>query len=397
MVKKILTITLFSLFVLTTNAQTETATIEKAKELVANKKYETAFKMLHDFDPNNEKPDIVLLKEDIALNYFVTSIMHKMFAFKDLEANEEIMDYRGKNGSFGIYSFSIDSILGNLIKVYPDNYKLYKGLGDFYYEVQLKYGERWLEDDKTLDNLILKNYQVVIDNKMADYKVYYATGLQYLTRSKYKEAIPCFLKSIELRDDYADAHYNLAYAYLYMDDRHNSLKYANNSFELYEDAELKSDAARMIAQVYSELEDKSNALRYYEIADKIDKENYYNLKPLLALYVETNNTKQLETLNSFYNLAPENPTIYNDLGDIYYRNNKTDELIAFFKSKLITYKTENKITGNLNFYLGRLYLEFDKKTAKEYLLKAKSIFLTVYDKDNQVFKVIEEGIKQTKD
>ena len=153
----------------------------------------------------------------------------------------------------------------------------------------------------------------------------------------------------------------------------------------------------MIAQIYSELKDNNNAIKYFELADKIDNGNYYNLKPLLTLYVETNNPKKEEVLNSFYNLAPDKPTIYNDLGNIYYENKKTDELIELLKSKLEIYKNENKILGNLDFYIGRLYLESDKKTAKEYFLKAKTIFTTIYDKNNQVFKAIEDGIKKTKD
>ena len=395
--RKIMTIAFSTLFMLTIYAQNESVTLENANKLIGNKKYETAFKILQDFDPENENTNIVLLKVDIALNYFVTSIMHEMFAFKDLKENEDIMDFRGKSGSFGIYAFSIDSILSELIKTHPDNYKLYKGLGDFYYQAQLKYGDKWLKDEKELTNLIIKNYQVAIDHKLADDKVYYATGFQYLTQSKYKETIPLFQKSIELNNDCADAHYNLAFAYLYTDDRENALKYAKNSLELYKDTELKSDAARMIAQIYSELKDSNNAINYYELADRLSKENYYNLKPLLALYVETNNPKKEVMLNSFYNLAPDKPTIYNDLGNIYFENKKTGELIEFFKSKLLTYKNEKKIIGNLNFYLGKLYIDSDKKIAKEYFLKAKSIFLAIYDKDNQVFKAIEDGIKRTKD
>jgi len=395
--KKTMTIALLTFFVLTIHAQNEITTLEKANQLIANKKYESAFKTLQDFDPKNEKPDVVLLKVDIALNYFVTSMMHQMFAFKDLKENEEIMDFRGKTGSFGLYSFSVDSILNNLIRTYPDNYRLYKTLGDYYYDAQLRYGENWLKDEKTLKNLIVKNYQTAIDHNIADDKVYYATGFQYLTQNKYKEAIPYFLKSLEIKNDNAETNYNLAYAYLYTDDRDNALKYAKKSLELYKDAELKGDAARMVAQIYSELGDKNNAMMYYEKANEIDNGNYYNLKPLLALYVETNNNKQVEFLNVFYTLAPEKPTIYNDLGEIYYRNNKTAELIEFLKNKLQTYKTENKVTGNLNFYLGKLYLESDKKAAKEYFLNAKAIFSSIYDKNNQVFNAIDEGIKQTKE
>ena len=180
--KKIMTIALSTLLVLTLHAQNESSVLEKANKFIKEKKYETAFKTLQDFDSKNENPNIVLLKEDIALNYFVTSIMHEMFAFKDLKENEDIMDFRGKTGSFGMYSFSIDSTLNTLIKIYPNNYRLYKGLGDFYYQVQQKYSGGWLKDDKTIMDIIIKNYQVAIDHNIADDNVYFVTALQYLTQ-----------------------------------------------------------------------------------------------------------------------------------------------------------------------------------------------------------------------
>jgi hypothetical protein len=45
--------------------------------------------------------------------------------------------------------------------------------------------------------------------------------------------------------------------------------------------------------------------------------------------------------------------------------------------------------------LGRIYIDIDKKVAKEYFLTAKQFFSKEYNKDHQVFKAIEDGIKQT--
>jgi tetratricopeptide (TPR) repeat protein len=391
--KKITTLFL-TLLTLTVFGQTETETIKKANDLIANKKYESAFKLLDDFDPKNSKPDIVLLKENIVLNYFVSSIMHQMFALKDLEKNEDIMVYRGKEGSFGMQMFQVDSILENLIKLYPTNCKLYKGLGEFYYEAHLKYGGKWLKDDNELFKLMETDFQKAVDGNCADYLSYYVLGYINLAQEKYKASIPYFLKSIELHKDYASSHYNLAYAYLYTDDRQNALKYAKNSLDLYTDQTYKSDAARMLGQIYTELKDDKNALENYELADKIDTGNYYNIKPLLNLYVKTNNKKAEETAKAFFNLAPANPTIYNDLEEIYYSNKKENDLTAFYKSQLSSFKDNNKVLGNLNFYLGKIYIDTDKKVAKEYFLKAKDIFSKIYDKDHQVFKAIDEGLKQ---
>ena len=385
---------LLAVFSIPVSGQTEKEILSKATDLVANKKYSSAFKTLKDFDPKDEKPDIVLLEEDIALNYFVTSMMHQMFAFKDLEMNEDVMDYRGKEGVYDMFNFTVNEILDKLIKKYPTNYKLNKGLADFYSDVLLRYPGNWLKKDNILSDLVLKNYQVVIDHQAADYTVYYKVGLELVSLKKYKESIPCFLESIKLKNDNADTHYNLAFAYMYTDDRGNALKYGKNSFDLYTDKTNKEDAARMIGQVYVEMKNDTDAIKYYEIANVMETDNYYNLHPLLGLYVKTSNPKAKETLNTFYNLAPGKPTIYNDLGNIYFENSKTSELIDFYLAKLPDYAADKKISGNLNFYLAQLYLDSDKKAAKDYFLKAKEIFSTVFDKNNGVFNAINEGIKE---
>lgn len=387
----------FILFSITALGQTEAETINQANDLIKNKKYETAFKLLETYDPTNDKPDIVLLKNDILLNYFVTSIMHQIFSLKDIGIDEDIIEYRkNQSGTSSMHMFQIDSILVRLIKKNPNNCSLYKGLGDYYYDAHLRYGGNWLKTDKELFGLIQTNYQKAIDGNCEDYLSHYVLGYIKLIQEKNKESIPYFIKSIELNNEYASSHYNLAYAYLFLDDRTNALNYAKNAFELYEDRIYKSDAARMIGQIYLELKDNENAIINFEQANNIDPENYYNLRPLLDLYVELNDKKVKETTVAFFNLAPENPTIYYDLEEIYYKSKKTNDLIDFYKSQLLEFKNNEQVLGNLNFYLARLYLEIDKKIASEYFLKAKEIFEKSLEKNHPVFKAINDGLKQCK-
>jgi len=390
--KKLVLLILLTLLTITAFCQTETETIKKANDLIANKKYESAFKLLDSFDKKNEKPDIVLLKEDILLNYFVSSLMHEMFALKDLKMNETVEDYRGKEGQYAMFRFDADTIIGDLMKTHPQNGKLYNGLGNFYYEVQTKYSGNWLKDDKELFRLIEVNDKKAIETNCADFMTYFVMGYVNIAQEKYKEAIPYFLKSIELNKDYAGSYYNVAYAYMYIDDRENALKNAKISLDLYTDISFKGDAARMLGQIYSEMKDNKNALLNYELSDKIDPDNYYTIKPILDLYLKTGNLKTITLRNSFFKLGPGKPTIYNDLEEIYSTYSKQDELIAFYKEKLPEYKDDAKVLGNLNFYLGRIYLDKDKKEAKAYFLKAKDILSKVYAKDHAVFNAIQDGI-----
>jgi len=394
--RKLLSIILLISFEISTFGQSNSDVINNAKNLIADKKYDSAYKLLDKSDSKNEIPDIVLLKEEIALNYFVTSIMHQVFGLKDLNPNETIWDYRGKPGEYNMISFPVNEILDKLIKKYPDNYKLYKGLGDFYYEVHLKYGDNWLKKNKELFDLIEKNYSKAIAHDEYDYLTYYALGYLALSQEKYKESIPLFSKSIDLDKNYASAYYNLAYAYLYINERDSAILNAKRSLDLYQDRTYKGDAARMVATIYGELNNELKSIEYYEISNSIDSNNYYTLRPLLNLYVKTESEKAKQTTEIFYKLGPEKPTIYNDLSTIYFENNKIDKLANFYRSNLTKYESDPKVYGNLNFYLGRLYFETDKKTALGYFLKSKEIFTKVYDKDHQVFKVINDAIEKLK-
>ena len=150
----------------------------------------------------------------------------------------------------------------------------------------------------------------------------------------------------------------------------------------------------MTGQIYWEINDNANAIKYFETANQIDPGNYYNLRPLLALYLETENPKTMETTKRFFDLDPENPTIYNDLEELFMNNNKLDTLIDFYKSQFQAYHNNMKVQGNLNFYLGRIFLNKDKKKAKIYFSKARQIFENVFPKEHPVFNVIDKAIKE---
>ena len=389
--KKIISL-LLCFAALTGYSQAQTDVLSAAQKLIDEKKYESAYVLLDKDDPNNEKPDVVLLKEDIVLNYFVSSMMHQAFALKDLKKNEDIMQYRGQTGSFSMFHFQVDSALIKLIALYPDNCKLYRGLAFYYNEVLNKYGG-WLGDEEELEQKIIDNCTKAIDGGCADYATYHNLGVVLLMQEKTQQSIPFLQKATELAPDQADAHYNLAYAYLFTDQHDNALRHAKLSLDLYQDKELKGDAARMVGQILTEQKDYRNALKYYEMADKLIPDNYYNLQPMLKLYLITDDKKATATAKRLFELAPEKTTVYQALEDAYGTAGKESALISFYKAQMSKYKSNSIVMGNLNFYLGNIYLDIDKATAKEYFLKAKELFKQVFKSDHDVFGVIDEVLE----
>ncbi len=387
-------ITLFFILICYTSfAQNES--IIEAHNLIENKKYESAYKVLDKADPNNVNPDIVIEKVDLFLKYFATSMMHQLFAITDLEEDQDIYDVRGKEGQYAMFMFPADSILLGLIEKNPNNYKLHKHLGYFYHEVHLKYGGNWLQPDSVLINSILNHYKLAYENGIYDYWSLYGIGYSLVMLEKYSESIKFFEESINLKSDYATSYYNLSYSYLYLNDRENAIKNSKKAYELYEDPMYKADAARIVAVSYYELEQYENALEFYRICNDIDPNNYYTLKPLLSVEVLLNNEKYKERTKDFFLLAPENPTIYQNLMEIYWKNEKQNELIELLESLKTEYQSENMIYANLFFYIAVIQYDSENfEDSKVNFEKSKEIFSNIFEPDHGVFNAIESYLKE---
>lgn len=381
--------TLFLSFAIT-NAFAQESAIEKAEKLIENKKYESAYNTLNEKDPNNENPEIVIAKTNLFLNYFVSSMMHQMFALKDLEPTEEILDVRGTEGAFSMFWFAPDSILLGLIEKYPTNYELMKALGFYYHEVHLKYNGRWLIPDSFLVDKFKTYYLTAYENNVFDYWSAYGIGYAYLMSQDYKSSIPFFEKSIELKNDYPSSYYNHAFACLYTDQREKAIESAKKAMDLYDYPDYKADAARMIAVIYRELHDTVNAIDFYRQAAEIMPDDYYTLKPLLDLEVAQHTNTYDKRTKEFFRLAPENPTIYQELMEIYWAYNRVDELLEFLSHQQNNYIDNNTVKGNLYFYTAVIY--YDKEDFENADLnfgKAREQFMKVFEPDHPVFEAID--------
>ncbi|KAF5075574.1 Tetratricopeptide repeat protein [anaerobic digester metagenome] len=391
--KKLITLLLL-LYVTASFAQDETQKL--IKQLVEAKKYDSVIKLLNEADPNNQNPELTLAKSDIFLKYFVSSIMHQLFALKDLNENESIMDYRGKEGNFSMYSFPVDSILLRLIDKNPTKYELHKMLGYFYHEVHLKYPDSWFISDSLIVSKFTQYYKTAYENGVFDYWSVYGIGYGYLMQGDNLAAIPYFEKSVELNDSAPATHYNLSYAYLFGENLDKAITQASIALEQYVAPELKADAARIIAIAYNEQKNYQKAYEFYLTSDSIQSGNYYTLKALLNLEVLLNKDSQLGRALEFFLLAPENPTIYQDLMEIYWQNNKPDELISFLKAQLDSNKSNNLITGNIYFYLGNCYfMKENQEEAKKNFLMAKELFSKDFPSNHPVFEAIDSYLNYT--
>ncbi|WKK86575.2 hypothetical protein QYS48_06515 [Marivirga arenosa] len=365
----------------------------KVDELVEQRKYSDAFSLLNELDPNNEKPDALRRKIDICVDNYIMSIGHQLFALKNLEDGEEIEELRGKEGNYDMFSLDVSSIAPPIMEKYPENYKLKFSVGRYYHSMHLNCGNCSMSAADCISEFE-RLFEECYENEVYDYFSTYGIAYAKINKQQFKESIPYFLKSIELKDGYPSSHYNLSYAYLYIDDHENCIKYAKKAFERYDYPAYKADAAKIAATAYKELQDLENAFKYYTIANDIYPGDYYTLAPLinLSLYLKKDEIKKLR--DQFFLVDTDNPTIYDDLIQAYYDYADITDLLSYFESLKPKYKKDFATLGSLHFYTGKINLEAgNNEKGKELLSSAKTEFLKVYPEDHQVFPVIDQLLK----
>lgn len=388
--KKLFTLLLFA-SVLTSFGQ---AVLKKADKLIEQKKYASAYALLEAKDPDNEKPAIVLKKADLAMDYFVTSIMHQTFAFKDLEEGEDIMDARVNNEgeTFTLYVLPLQEILDTLIKQFPTNYTLHKTLGKFYYEVYLKYGDNWVMSSEELLKNMYDHSKIASENEEADFLTYYNIGFYLTGMERYEEAIAAYKQSI-LRDaTYPTSQYNLAICYLYLDSAQQGTRYAERSVELYKSPALKADAARVTGVLYKATEEWQKALKYLSLSNEIQPNNYYTLVQLLEVQLITKSFDDATiSASQFFDLDPTNPEIIGELLNVYIQHNADSLLFPVLKEKIEIHKDDYGILGNIYFHLARYYINQNNiPAARRLLIASRKNFEKVLEEDTPVFKVIDD-------
>lgn len=387
-------VTLFIQFlVCSTSIAQQEELLPLVEKLIGERQYETAFKTLQAADPEHQNPQFVLQKTELVLNYFVSSMMHQRFGMKDLDADETIETIRENEENDSLYSFAPDSALLPLIEQYPNNYLLQKMLGNYYHEVLLRFSGRWLLTDQQLLKNFVKLYKKAYQHDVYDYWSLYGIGYGYLMNMNYQDAIVYFKKSIELKENYATAHYNLAYAYYYENRRSEAIESAHKALKLYQKKTLKADAARMIAIIHAELKDNRQARTFLHLANRIDPKNNHTLKALLPYEITKEQDEWTGLAEQYLALNPNDPTIYQDLIKLFRAKDCEEALKVFLINQLPNYQDTRIVQANIFFYLGTIcYSEKNMDEAKSYFKKAEHLFHQVFDNNNQVFDVIESYI-----
>ncbi len=174
-------------------------------------------------------------------------------------------------------------------------------------------------------------------------------------------------------------------------DNHKVINQCLKEIEMLEDPEIKADKYFQIGVWYKEMDDDKRAFESFIKAVDCFPTHYTYLKKVINEALSQGLISEAKKYSTqLFKIQPKNPTLPNDLIDLYFENNEENTLVEM----LIQLKPEfsdKEILGNLNFHIGLAYLNMDKvKEANKFILESKKLFKEIYPEDHQVFKAIKE-------
>ncbi len=372
--------------------------IARADRLVSERKYESAYRLLAEFDRGSNIPEVALRRSEIALKFHVQSVEHYAFGFVDLKDGETLEQHRAAAGPYRIYPFEVDHVLEELAGKHPKNGKLFRALGEYYYEVAVRFGDNWMKPQAEVLKLAEKNLAAARDLGDSDYYTLFVMGTVRLAERDFERAAGLLKESIRLKEDYAPGQFNMAYAHFARKSYEEGLPFARKAYDLYGDRDLKSEAARMVGVFYRSMKDNARSIEFYRKSDELAPKNFYTLTGLVGLYLETKDAVRAgSTAEGLFSIQPKNPRVSEELLNIYYKQGYKDELQRFFSRMEDKYAADPHVLGNIRFYRAKFFaLENDREKSRQSLELSRESYGKVFPKEHRVFRMIDNALEALK-
>lgn len=335
-------------------AQNERATLKKAEGLVAQRQYASAFAMLDELDPTNDRPAVLAMKADIVLHYFAQSLNHMVFSLVDLKKGESLDSVRRNFEMGDVFTFDVDSLSRRLLATHPGDQTLLATHAAYHKALLDDYGDDlWMtylapeckallqQATESAEACLQMGYLYTSDEATADSAAYY------------------YRRAIALRDTLWEAHYNLGVMEYQLGHNDKALVHLERAWKGYRVPRLKGDAARVMAIIYDQaLNNAAKAERYYRQAVADDSTDVTSWGFLLDFLLRQSSAQDdvLPVLRSGWHAAVQSDDPFVETGYIIgqcMKNEKGSMAIAFLQSRCNEAKEDFDL-GICHLYLFQL-------------------------------------------
>lgn len=335
-------------------AQNERATLKKAEGLVAQRQYASAFAMLDELDPTNDRPAVLAMKADIVLHYFAQSLNHMVFSLVDLKKGEDLDSVRRNFEMGDVFTFDVDSLSRRLLATHPGDQTLLATHAAYHKALLDNYGDDlWM-------TYLTPECKALLQQAMESADACFQMGYFYTSDESAADSVAYyFRRAVELQDTLWGAHYNLGVMEYQLGHNDKALAHLERAWKGYRVPRLKGDAARVMAIIYDQaLNNAAKAERYYRQAVADDSTDVTSWGFLLDFLLRQSAAQddELPVLRSGWHAAVQSDNPFDETGYIIAQcmmNEKGSMAIAFLQSRCNEAKEDFEL-GICHLYLFQL-------------------------------------------
>lgn len=370
-------------------------------DLVKQRKYESAFKLLGEQDPGNANPDVVLKKIEVATGYFAMNFNYEIFAFKDLEPGEDLMALRqGAPSDLKMYNLDVPKALAPLMEKHPDDHRLAEALGNHYYELMVRFPGMQTDPQKAIGPL-----ERAAEHGTASASSLARLGNCLLMQEEPERALRWYEAALAKNPDDPSTRYNAAAIYLRKEELDKALALARQAFDGYgkperaqgEAAELvprqRSEAIRMVGMIQAMKEDLAAARESFKQAVAIypDDPNARRFQADVELKLGLKDAA-VATAGEAIAHEPHDLDAYGRMIGVFDHYQALPELRALFESLLPGYGDDADVLGTLHFFAGEVcFAQEDPAPARSHYEQARAAFLKAAP-DHPALKILDEAM-----
>ena len=329
--------------------------INACDELIEKKQYQSAVNIVG----GCENEYVIYKYIEVCTQYFAQSIMHTMFAFKNLEKNETLYDVRTGEGSFNlIYRDTPDTILDNYEKEHGKSIVIDLARANYYYDALMRYGNQWLKTPDEILAYVKEVYPKAIAGGVYEESVLDNLASIYLNEENFADAETLYDKLTTIDDKNGSYWYNLTVTKMWQDKYTEAIDSAKKAVENPEEnPEYHLDAYLILSDAYAYSGDFKSAEKALNDSLKKFKDQPIVYQRMGELYLSFKDNINYTKANTYFDKALKtvcDETVIFNCVKLYLSYGTPQMAIDFCQRNMKKFKDKNK-PGLFNFFLAQVY------------------------------------------